>query len=195
MATMLYFFTIDTQEFTHSAPAQVVRAGDKEIELTENAYATSVKPDCWDITKPVPEKQALVFDKEKNKWKLVEDHRQYLDETGTKVGGTPYWLPEDDASQPERYMEELGPLPKGALLERPEPAPEDAAQSRRREIERRLREIDNERIRPLAELTLGENEAAVKFATAKLKRLEAEAEELRLELATLPEPPAVEVEE
>lgn len=59
-------------------------------------------------------------------WDYIEDHRQHMDEKGTKQGGTPFWLPaegDDYTSQP-RYMETLGPLPEGAVTERPEkPAP------------------------------------------------------------------------
>lgn len=53
-------------------------------------------------------------------WSLVEDHRQILDERGRKVGGTPYWLPEDSYTNEPRYMTELGPLPEGAVTVRPE---------------------------------------------------------------------------
>ena len=42
-------------------------------------------------------------------WTQVEDNR-----------GTEYWLPGDDWQTEPREMEELGPLPDGALLERPE---------------------------------------------------------------------------
>ena len=54
-------------------------------------------------------------------WELVEDHRQYLDDSGTPAGGTPYWLPSegDNWRSEPRYMKELGPLPEGAVTERP----------------------------------------------------------------------------
>lgn len=53
---------------------------------------------------------------------IVEDHRQHMDSKGTKIGGTPYWQPAegDDWQSPPRYTEELGPLPEGAVTERPE---------------------------------------------------------------------------
>lgn len=53
-------------------------------------------------------------------WDYVEDHRQ------GKGRGTPFWQPAegDDWQSPPRYTEELGPLPEGAVTERPEkPAP------------------------------------------------------------------------
>ena len=51
----------------------------------------------------------------------MEDHRQHMDSKGTKTGGTPYWLPAegDDHTSPPRYMETPGPLPAGAVTERP----------------------------------------------------------------------------
>lgn len=54
-------------------------------------------------------------------WELVEDHRKHLNEKGQYEGGTPYWLPsEGDNYQSEpRYMTELGPLPDGAVTEKP----------------------------------------------------------------------------
>lgn len=48
-------------------------------------------------------------------WELVEDHRQKQG-----IGGTPYWMPGDDWQTPARYMAELGHLPKGAKLKKPE---------------------------------------------------------------------------
>ncbi len=54
------------------------------------------------------------------KWEMVEDHRKYLDEKGNYVGGTPYWLPEDDWKIEARYMKELGHLPTNAILTKPE---------------------------------------------------------------------------
>ena len=51
-------------------------------------------------------------------WELKEDHRRYL-ENGEYVGGTCYWLPEDDYTSDGHYMAELGPLPPNAIMERP----------------------------------------------------------------------------
>lgn len=65
------------------------------------------------------EKEKQVFDKEKNTWSLVEDHRQHMDIRGRLFGGTPYWLPSDSFDSEPKYVTTLGPLPKGALLERP----------------------------------------------------------------------------
>lgn len=55
-------------------------------------------------------------------WELVEDHRRKLDKGGVPVEGTgtPFWMPGDTWQTPARYMKELGRLPEGAMLERPE---------------------------------------------------------------------------
>jgi len=68
-------------------------------------------------------------------WELIEDHR-----------GTRYWLPDDDWTHEGREVAELGPLPEGAILTRPE-MPEDvrqerAAQAVRAERDRRLAACD-----------------------------------------------------
>lgn len=60
-------------------------------------------------------------------WEKKEDHRKHLDETGTYVGGTPYW-PEGATYKDEAsYMTELGPIPDGASLTQPE-KPEEMTQ-------------------------------------------------------------------
>lgn len=54
-------------------------------------------------------------------WDIVEDHRRHLNSQGNYDGGTPYWLPAegDNYKSEPRYMTELGPLPEGAVTERP----------------------------------------------------------------------------
>lgn len=59
------------------------------------------------VPPPATEKHAIVF--KSGTWVQVEDNR-----------GTEYWLPGDDWQTEPRKMEELGPLPEGALLEKPE---------------------------------------------------------------------------
>ena len=63
-------------------------------------------------------------------WEQVEDHRRHLDDTGTPAGGTPYWMPsEGDTWRSEpRYMEELGPLPEGAVTTCPAKTAEEIQQ-------------------------------------------------------------------
>ena len=56
-----------------------------------------------------------------NSWEQIEDHRRHLNSQGNYDGGTPYWLPEegDNYKSEPRYMTTLGPLPEGAVTERP----------------------------------------------------------------------------
>ena len=58
-------------------------------------------------------------------WKQVEDHRQKKDGRDRIIEGTgtPYWLPGDTWKPEPCYMTEPGPLPKNAILTRPEPDP------------------------------------------------------------------------
>ena len=108
---MMYTFDPQTRVHTGSRPAQVV--GGKP--LTQSAYATATPP-----PETIPEGHVARWTG--TAWETVEDHRQYLDERGTKQGGTPYWLPSegDDWQSQPRYTEALGPLPSGAVTQRPE---------------------------------------------------------------------------
>ena len=91
-------------------------------ELSDGEYAP-------DYTIPVqPEKRTgywPVANSTRTGWDYIEDHRQHMDSKGTKQGGTPYWQPAegDDWQSPPRYTEELGPLPDGAVTERPAKPP------------------------------------------------------------------------
>lgn len=106
----MYTFDLTSGALTGTRPAQVV--GGKE--LTDCANATPVAPPA-DIPDGHTARWTGIA------WEVVEDHRQHMDSTGTKQGGTPHWLPADgdDYASPPRYMEALGPLPKGAVTERP----------------------------------------------------------------------------
>ena len=110
MSTTMYTFDLRTGALTGSRPAQVV--GGKE--LTTCAGATPVVPPA-----DIPDGHAARWTG--SAWEVVEDHRQHMDSKGTKIGGTPYWLPADgdDYTSPSRYMDSLGPLPDGAVTERP----------------------------------------------------------------------------
>lgn len=108
--TTLYDFHPQTGEFLGSREAQVV--GGKA--LTRSAYST--------ITPPPEIPIGHTARWTGTAWEVVEDHRQKMDSTGTPQGGTPYWLPGegDDWQSPPRYLNELGPLPEGAVTTRPE---------------------------------------------------------------------------
>lgn len=110
MSTTMHTFDLRIGVLTGSRPAQVV--GGKE--LTVCAGATPVAPPA-----DIPTGHAARWTG--SAWEVVEDHRQHMDSKGTKTGGTPFWQPamgDDYTSQP-RYMETLGPLPEGAVTERP----------------------------------------------------------------------------
>lgn len=110
MSTTMYTFDLRTGALTGSRPAQVV--GGKELTIC--AGATPVAPPT-----DIPTGHAACWTG--SAWEVVEDHRQHMDSKGTKIGGTPYWQPAegDDWQSPPRYTEELGPLPDGAVTERP----------------------------------------------------------------------------
>lgn len=110
MATM-YMFDARTHEYTGSRSAQVVNGK----ALTKSAFATPTPPPA-----SIPEGHVARWTG--MEWELVEDHRQHLDEKGTKQGGTPYWIPSegDDWQSLPRYTKDLGPLPDGAVTVRPE---------------------------------------------------------------------------
>ena len=86
------------------------------------ADSTFTEPDM------TPHGMALVW--QGTHWQQVEDHRQKRDGGGVVIdgSGTPYWLKGDTWESPARYMTELGPLPEGALLERPEKPAEVVAE-------------------------------------------------------------------
>ena len=107
---MMYTFDPHTRVHTGSRPAQVLNGK----PLTQSAYATATPP-------PASIAEGHVARWTGTAWETVEDHRQHMNSKGTKTGGTPYWLPAegDDHTSPPRYMETPGPLPAGAVTERP----------------------------------------------------------------------------
>ena len=111
MSSIMYTYDLRTGEFTGSRPAQVVNGK----PLTKSACAaTTPPPDA------IPDGHVARWTGDA--WEVVEDHRQHTDAAGGRQGGTPYWLPTegDDYTSPPRYMDTLGPLPDGAVTERPE---------------------------------------------------------------------------
>ena len=125
MATMMYMFDAKTREYKGSRPAQELNGK----ALTKSAFATPTPPPA-----SIPEGHVARWTG--SEWELVEDHRQHLDSTGTKQGGTPYWLPSegDDWQSPPRYTEDLGPLPSGATRQRPEKPLSVVREEKEREI-------------------------------------------------------------
>ena len=125
MATMMYMFDVKTREYKGSRPAQELNGK----ALTKSAFATPTPP-------PASIPEGYVARWTGSEWELVEDHRQHLDEKGTKQGGTPYWLPSegDDWQSQPRYTEDLGPLPSGAVTVRPEKPLSVVKEEKEREV-------------------------------------------------------------
>lgn len=120
----MYMYDLKTGEYTGSRDATRRPNGEYILEATG---ATSVAPPAV-----IPTGQTARWTGDA--WEKVEDHRQHMDERGRKEGGTPYWLPDDTWRSEPRYMEELGPLPADALLERPRRPLEEYKADKRWEI-------------------------------------------------------------
>ena len=130
MSTTMYTFDLRTYETTGSRTAQIV--GGKELTISAAATPVPTGPDKTGHTqvyKPKgtarwiydPQSLDVASQGEHGTWYYIADHRQHMDSKGTKHGGTPYWQPAegDDYTSPSRYMDSLGPLPDGAVTERP----------------------------------------------------------------------------
>ena len=196
--TTMYTFDLRTYETTGSRTAQIV--GGKELTISAAATPVPTGPDKTGHTqvyKPKgtarwvydPQSLDVASQGEHGTWYYIADHRQHMDSKGTKQGGTPFWLPDKggDYASPPRYMETLGPLPDGAVTERPEkPAPtrQEIDSVREVEIKAELQSIDAQSGRPARAVAL----ASVKGGApdpedvAKLEELEAQAQALREEL-------------
>lgn len=102
--------------------------GTQEAQKRPNGeFITDVVGAVTQAPPSVGEKQAARWTG--SEWEVVEDHRQTRDKGGVieEDSGTPYWLPGDTWQTPARYLTELGPLPDGALLERPAKTAEEIA--------------------------------------------------------------------
>mgnify|MGYP000242359477 FL=1 len=120
----LHMYDLKTGEYTGSRDATRRPNGEYILEATG---ATPVAPPAV-----IPTGQTARWTGEA--WETVEDHRQHMDERGRKEGGTPYWLPGDTWRSEPRYIEDLGPLPEGALFEKPERPLDEYKADKRREI-------------------------------------------------------------
>ena len=141
----LYFYDPHTHEFKESREAQLDVRG---RPITDVLFATSEKPEA------APDGHVMVWNG--SAWEAVEDHRQHVNKQGVKEGGTEYWLPEDNWLSPARYMEDLGPLPDGAVTASPEqPAEEklaDAKRAKTAQFDRVMADIDASLVRPIADI-------------------------------------------
>ena len=107
-------------------------------ENPENKGTYLMPAHCTDVEPPECE-APFVARWNGKEWEKIEDHRKHLNEKGQYDGGTPYWMPaEGDNYQSEpRYMTELGPLPEGAITERPA---QTEAEKRKEELDKSIAE-------------------------------------------------------
>ena len=120
----LHMYDLTTGEYTGSRDATQRPNGEYILEAT-GATAVALPAD-------IPAGHVARWNGDV--WETVEDHRQHMDERGRKEGGTPYWLPGDTWRSEPRYIEDLGPLPEGALFEKPERPLDEYKADKRREI-------------------------------------------------------------
>jgi len=116
MVMILHKYDLKNGEYKGTQEAQKRPNGQDIIDVIG---ATTQAPPV------VGEKQAACWTG--TAWEVVDDHRQKRDKGGVIIDttGTPYWLPGDTHATPARYLTELGPLPKNALLKRPEKTQKD----------------------------------------------------------------------
>lgn len=122
---LMYQFDLATGEYTGSRPAELRPGGESVLESL-----------CAVPVAPPEASEGHIARWTGANWEVVEDHRQKMDDKGSKIGGTPYWLPAegDDWQSPERFTDALGPLPEGAVTAKPvkpEPTLEEAKASKR----------------------------------------------------------------
>lgn len=112
-----YKFDADTKEYLYSE-----EAFRDPLESKAQGRDVWLLPADSTFTEPPVAEEGHAVRWNGTAWEQVEDHRQKRDKGGVIVGdsGTPYWLKGDTWESPARYMTELGPLPKGALLAKPE---------------------------------------------------------------------------
>ena len=117
-----YKFDTETKEFLYSEDAFI-----DPLESKAQGHDVCLLPADSTFTAPLASKEGYAVCWNGTAWEYVEDHRQKRDGGGVPIEGTgtAYWLPEDTWMSPARYMKKLGPLPEGALLDRPEKSLEE----------------------------------------------------------------------
>lgn len=104
-----YSYAEDTNEFIGQGTAQP-----DPLESKKQGHEIWLLPKNATFSAPPEEKDGFARVWNGTAWEYIEDRR-----------GTEYWLPGDTWQTPAREMKELGPLPEGALLERPAKTPEE----------------------------------------------------------------------
>lgn len=111
-----------------------------------------------------------VLNAEGDGWTQAEDHRQKKDERGSIIegSGTPYWLSGDSWDSQARYMDDIGPLPNGALLSAPEKSIGTIKEEKIQEIRRAF---DNEESNGYVDSSLGFRADATRKSKADIDGL------------------------
>lgn len=107
-----YSYTADTKEYIGKGLAQL-----DPLESKKQGREIWLLPKNATFTAPPEEKDGFARVWNGTAWEYIEDRR-----------GTEYWLPGDTCQSEPHEMKELGPLPEGALLERPAKTPEELEQ-------------------------------------------------------------------
>jgi hypothetical protein len=112
-----YKFDADTKEYLYAE-----EAFRDPLESKAQGRDVWLLPADSTFTAPLEPKDGNAVCWNGDAWEYKEDHRQKRDKGGMIVedSGTPYWLKGDTWESPARYMTELGKLPDGALLVKPE---------------------------------------------------------------------------
>ena len=119
---LTYKFDHETKEFLRSEEAHL-----DPLESKAQGRDVYLLPADSTFTTPPDEKEGYAVCWNGTSWEYIEDHRQKRDMGGVPIEGTgtAYWLPGDTWQTEPREMKDLGPLPDGALLERPEKSLEE----------------------------------------------------------------------
>ena len=117
-----YKYHSETKEYLYAEEAFL-----DPLESEQQGRDVYLLPADSTFTVPLEAKDGYAVCWNGTTWEYVEDHRQKRDMGGVPIEGTgtAYWLPGDTWQSPARYMKDLGPLPDGALLERPEKSLEE----------------------------------------------------------------------
>lgn len=112
-----YKFDRETKEYLYAEEAFL-----DPLETEQAGKPVYLLPADSTFTEPLESKDGYAVCWNGSAWEYIEDHRQTRDKGGVPVegSGTAYWMPGDDYQTPARYMTELGPLPAGAMLVKPE---------------------------------------------------------------------------
>lgn len=139
-----YKFDEQTKEYLYSEEAFL-----DPLESNMQGRDVWLLPADSTFTAPLEPKPSYAVCWNGTAWEYKEDHRQKRDGGGVIVedSGTPYWMPGDTWESSARYMIELGPLPKGAMLEKPE-KPQDVLEAEA------LKQAKDERAAAVAAITV-----------------------------------------